>query len=138
MGTVCDYDFDHDLDTSSIQNMIADLEKRLGYTLKWDNSQPLREPRCGFYLVWGTDLTGKESYEVPYDEDKRQDIGRVLLNFYTDHNTSIQVHIYKNRYGIWGQPASLPLPYEFLIELSKIQGSKASVDFGGTPPPEFF
>ena len=55
MSTYIDYCVDHDLDTSSIKNMILDLESRLGYkqnSLK-TTSNFLNLPFFLIFLIFG-------------------------------------------------------------------------------------
>lgn len=52
MITIHEFRFDHDLNTSSLDRLEEDLERRLGYSLKWDKDVPPTEPRKGFYLTY--------------------------------------------------------------------------------------
>lgn len=67
MSSYIDYYVDHDLDTSNIKNLIADLEKRPGhYKPRWGTDVPKNEIREGFYLGW-RHWCYSENNEFEYD-----------------------------------------------------------------------
>lgn len=100
MSIYIDYNVDHDLDTSSIKNMILDLESRLGYRLHWAHESS-SEIRKGFVLFWNGYYDEQDNYIECYDENICQPIDAVRLFYYKDGYRFFEMHCFSHVFGIW-------------------------------------
>ena len=112
MSTYIDYCVDHDLDTSSIKNMIRDIESRLGYKLRWTHECP-SEYRNGFYLSWNGYYDEQDNYIECYDEKICQPIDAIRLIFYKDGYKLFEMACYLHVFDIWHGEDECRFPYAF-------------------------
>jgi len=112
MSTYIDYCVDHDLDTSSIKNMIQDIEFRLGHKLLWTHScSP--ETRDGYYLSWNGYYDKEDNYIEYYDENISQPIDAVRLNFYKNGDKLFELDCCSRVFGIWDGVEECRFPWAF-------------------------
>lgn len=83
MITIHEFRFDHDLNTSSLDRLEEDLERRLGYSLKWDKEVPPTEPRKGFYLTY-------ERGGISFND---HGVDGVTLNYYDGQSSKAYLRI---------------------------------------------
>lgn len=118
MSTYCDYYVDHDLDTTSIKALLANLEKRLGYKPKWmkDYNDFTDD---GYYLFW-------EEPDDPYDPSKDQDFRNIALLYVEDGTGMFKMNFFYKVFSFWvldgGDEIEFPLHFAWFSFLRHFLG----------------
>ncbi len=123
MSTYIDYCVDHDLDTSSIKNMILDLESRLGYKLQW-LSECTSNVKNGFFLSWDVYWDEKDNHIDHYDENTDQPTSAVKIDFFKDNKQLFELAVYSHVLDIWFREDEyrFPLAYRWFTFLKYFLG----------------
>lgn len=114
MITIHEFRFDHDLNTSSLDRLEEDLERRLGYSLKWDKDVPPTEPRKGFYLTY-------ERGGISFND---HGVDGVTLNYYDGQSSKAYLRIRKKHFNVSGFAEDCSWPVGFKDAFSKLLVNK--------------
>lgn len=114
MITIHEFRFDHDLNTSSLDRLEEDLERRLGYSLKWDKEVPPTEPRKGFYLTY-------ERGGISFND---HGVDGVTLNYYDGQSSKAYQRIRKKHISVSGFAEDYSWPVGFKDAFSKLLVNK--------------
>lgn len=112
MSTYIDYCVDHDLDTSSIKNMILDLESRLGYKLQW-LSECTSNAKNGFFLSWDVYWDENGKLIDHYDKNTDQPTSAVRIEFFKNNKQLFELAVFPHIFDIWVEEDEYRFPLGF-------------------------